>query len=354
MRLPNGYGTVVNLGGRRRKPYAVRITIGRKKDSRGNYIQKYKYLEYFEKSKDAYNYLAAYNSGKEVKEHVSLCQTPTFKEVYDEWLSYKKGLKKPPTKDTIRNYNIAFNRYADLHHRKFITLKTADYQPIADRITEKSESTVVMTKTVLKQMYEYALRMEYVEKNYTDLIMWDYTNSEVDMHIPFTEKEIDLLWNNKDVKDVDKVLMLIYSGLRAKEFLGIEIKNINLKEKYLIGGMKTEAGKDRIIPIHDSVFGFYMRYYDKNCKYLFQNTRGNQMEYTNFITGYWGPLMKRLKLDHTMHDTRHTFATLADKYKLEPHYIKLIMGHALEDITKGIYTHVEPQTLVAEINKIKV
>ena len=56
MRLPNGYGSVIKLSGKRRKPYAVRITIGFKlagPADQPHAVQQYKYLEYFEKRADA-------------------------------------------------------------------------------------------------------------------------------------------------------------------------------------------------------------------------------------------------------------------------------------------------------------
>ena len=81
MKNPSGYGSVVNLGKRRNKPYAVRITTGRHKSPKGRWVYTYKYLEYFEKSKDAHTYLANYNVGNPVKKHVSLIKEPTFKEV---------------------------------------------------------------------------------------------------------------------------------------------------------------------------------------------------------------------------------------------------------------------------------
>ena len=118
--------------------------------------------------------------------------------------------------------------------------------------------------------------------------------------------------------------------------------------------MKTEAGTDRTIPIHDAILPLFKRYYNRNNKYLFQNTRGNAMEYTNFVNSYWTPLMEHLGMMHTMHDTRHTFATLADKYRLNDYYLKLIMGHSITDITKGVYTHPDIAQLVEEINKILV
>lgn len=355
MRNPNGYGSVVNLGKGRRKPYAVRITTGRKLNSKGNYVQTYKYLEYFAKSRDAYAYLAQVNSGFEVKEHESIQSMPTFKDVYDKWLAHKQSLKKAPGTSTIRNYNIAFRRFEELHQRKFTILKPTDYQPIADSLKSKSDSTVGMAKTVLYQMYEYAIKqMGICEKNYAEYVVWEYTNSEEQMHIPFSDQEIKQLWCEKDYKDVDKVLILIYTGLRAKEFLSIETKNIHLQEQYLIAGMKTAAGTDRIVPIHDAILPLIKKYYNPRNKYLFQNTRGRELEYTNFSLHYWKPLMERLNMDHTIHDTRHTFITLADQYQLNEHYLKLIVGHSINDITKGTYTHVTPDQLVSELNKIQI
>ena len=174
MRNPNGYGSVVYLGKNRRKPYAVRVTNGYK-EVNGRFRQQYKYLGYFEKSKEANMFLANYNSGMPVKEHTSLIKEPTFKEVYESWLEYKKSRKKPPTASTIRNYNLAYNRFSDVKDRKIKNIQTDDIQKIADKVSEKSNSTMVLTKTVLSQVYEYAMKRKYVDINIADLCDWDYT-----------------------------------------------------------------------------------------------------------------------------------------------------------------------------------
>ena len=62
--------------------------------------------------------------------------------------------------------------------------------------------------------------------------------------------------------------------------------------------------------------------------------------------------MNELEMEHTPHDTRHAFATLADRYKMNDVCTKLIMGHKIKDITKGTYTHKTPEELATEINKI--
>ena len=66
------------------------------------------------------------------------------------------------------------------------------------------------------------------------------------------------------------------------------------------------------------------------------------------------PTMKRLDMNHLPHDTRHTFGTLAELYKLDSYMVKKILGHKFQDLTKDVYTHVMVNKLNEEINKIKV
>jgi hypothetical protein len=48
MKLPNSYGSVIKLGGKRRKSYAVRISK-LVEDDTGKVKRKYTYLAYFSK-----------------------------------------------------------------------------------------------------------------------------------------------------------------------------------------------------------------------------------------------------------------------------------------------------------------
>ena len=76
-------------------------------------------------------------------------------------------------------------------------------------------------------MYEYAIKRKYVDTNVANLCDWDYTETKEKIHKPFTEDEIAMLWKKKDILYVDIILIMIYTGLRASEFLNIENKNIN-------------------------------------------------------------------------------------------------------------------------------
>ena len=54
---------------------------------------------------------------------------------------------------------------------------------------------------------------------------------------PFTEKEVEALWKISDQKNVDIVLIYIYTGFRLMELLNMTCDQINLEEEYF----KAEA-----------------------------------------------------------------------------------------------------------------
>ena len=53
MKRPNGTGTIVKLPGKRRKPYAIRISDGVTISQAGRVVQKRKYVAYFQAAREA-------------------------------------------------------------------------------------------------------------------------------------------------------------------------------------------------------------------------------------------------------------------------------------------------------------
>ena len=94
MRNENGYGSIIRLPGKRRKPYAVRVTVGYVQDLDGKVRQKQKYLAYFGKRSDAVAWLADYNRGDAEAEDKH--NVPTLKQVYSEWYNWKWNRQNRP------------------------------------------------------------------------------------------------------------------------------------------------------------------------------------------------------------------------------------------------------------------
>ena len=155
---------------------------------------------------------------------------------------------------------------------------------------------------------------------------------------------------------IDTILILIYTGLRITELLEIEIDNVHIEEQYMRGGIKTEAGINRVIPLHKKIIPLIKKYYDHSkkigCKYLIANSMGNQIQYSNYRREKWDKMMEQLEFnkDHRPHDTRHTFATRMDRTPANKLCIKRIMGHASTDITNKVYTRKDIQDLIEAVN----
>lgn len=366
MKLPNGYGSVIKLGGNRRKKFAVRISCIDVNLEEKEVKQKYKYIGYFEKREAALKYLAEYNAGHPVKEHQKYTDVLTFEELYEKWKDYRKALKTQLSDSTWKNYEIAFSHFEDIHLRKITTLKPIDLQECLNKWNTKSKTTIGSMRTVLKSMFSYAMMQELIDTDSTIHLIYEYTKPTESKHSRFSDEEIQKLWDNLyEINNVDIVLIMIYTGLRPTELLNIATENVFLDKLYMVGGMKTEAGFNRIIPLHNKIIPLIRNRYNPDKKYLINNKFGNHYTYGTYMNGNFDTLMKKIGMKHTPHDGRYTFAALADNAGMNEVCQKIIMGHSLadksgknfktgsnEDITKGVYTQKTLEELLVEINKI--
>ena len=351
MRLPNGYGSVVNLGKRRRKPHAVRITIGYKKNKKGTITPVYKYLDYFEKSADAFTYLAQRNSGQQVKEHISLVKQPNFTDVYNKVYKQMENSKKNYSKRTFNALKMSYKHCAVLHDMKMINITVADLEDCVWEYSEKSKSTALAIKNLLNKMYRHAVKHKYVTENIVGLVDFEWSDEVFVERKEFTSDEIALLWDNIDKPYVDYILIMIYTGLRISEFLGIENAKIHLDERYLIAGIKTEAGIDRIVPIHNKIIPLIKKY-QSGGKYLITYKNEKPFLYPRFHINVWTPTMDMLNLEHTPHDTRHTSKSILDRTAANKICIDMILGHKVENSNDRTYIHKTVEDLIEAIDMI--
>lgn len=155
--------------------------------------------------------------------------------------------------------------------------------------------------TLFKQMYKYAVYSEIVTENKA---LYVHVNADNDTEhgTPFSDQEMQVLWNNTGDPEVQLILIMCYSGWRIGEVLKL---TTNLEEKYFQGGIKTKAGKNRIVPIHSAIYHFaeqkVMTQDGKLCVYTQQHHR----------KALFYPTLERLGIvgnpKHTPHDCRHTF-----------------------------------------------
>lgn len=340
MRNENGYGTVVCLdktGKKRRKPWAVRVTVGWE-----NGKQKTKYLGYYEKQKDAKIALANFHSKGMNLEANKI----TFAEVYQIWK--EKNIGKM-TEKNLGGYEAVYNLVPQLHSKKMKDLKSKQLQDAMDSVDRKYSSKSRL-KSLLKQMYEVALIDDLVFKDYSSTINVKCVQEETGNI--YTKEEIAHLWTLSEEKELaEDILILIYTGMRISEALGVNPKtDFHLEDGYFeCHGTKNKAS-DRLIPIHKDILPLLEQRKDRS--WLFQNTFAQKAQYRTFSYAY-EKLITNLGWNHIVHDTRKTLATILHENNITDSDIKAILGHTQSGVTNKTYIKRRISYLIEKMNEAK-
>lgn len=337
-RHENGFGSIVKLSGKRRKPFAVRVTVGWKD---GKQVRKY--LGYYTSEAEALIALADYH-----KNEVDLDLTElTLDEVWNRWIEGVKN--KDLSVSVMRNHNATYGKLGSLLDKRMKDIKTVHLQQWMDSIDLKPRTKGKM-KSSMNQVFDYAIKNDIVSKNYANFI--EINEKAEQVGAVFTDEEIKILWDNVENETVRQLLILIYTGVRIGELLAISRDNINFEGGYMIGGNKTEAGRNRIIPIHDKIIPLIKQQLGDN-HWLMQNSRGVAMTYNNTAAKI-KKVFEQFGFNHKIHDTRKTAISLMHSAGIPIETIRVIVGHSGKGITEKVYLFKEPKELVEAINTIDI
>lgn len=371
-RLPNGFGQITKLKNKNlRKPYRAMVTVG--KTAEGKCISKLlKPESYFETYNDAYAALVAYN-----KNPYEISKDITVQELYERWS--KEHFETLKSDDAIRSIVTTWRYASSIYNTKVRTVRVSHIKGCLKNaaITTDDGSIKYATpnikrfiKSTLNMLFDYAMEYDIVSTNYArNYTLPKEVQKEVKTnkkeHIDFTKQEMQKLWDNVDDVDfVDVLLIQCYGGWRPQELGLIKVENVDLQNGFIIGGMKTDAGKERIVPIHPKVRYLVEKRYNEavslNSEYLLnvnngrKSSTGHMLTYDKYRHRFYN-IRKQLKLnpEHRCHDGRVQFTTMAKEANMNEYAIKYIVGHAIEDITEETYTRRKPEWLMEEMLKIK-
>lgn len=309
MRLPNGYGSVSKLSGRRRRPFIVR------KDG--------KILGYTTTREEGLEMLADYNRDPWDID----AKKATFADVYQLWLDHKSS---GYSESVVMTFKSAFNKHTKhLHSLPYASLKLNHFTQTLEACPSNSVRSYV--QKFLKAMDKVAYEYEIIEKRYTEMLSPISVETKKERQ-PFSEDEINILWDNLGLDCVKETLILIYTGFRIGEFIDLDRDNIDLEGGIIIGGSKTKAGKNRRVPIHHRIKPLVKELMEKNNGKLYRFTKET-------FGNHFRKLMSILGMEHVVHETRHTLRTLLDNANANKVSIDLILGHASQGTGERVYTH---------------
>lgn len=373
-RLPNGFGQISEIKNRNlRKPFRAMISIG--KTPTGRPICKpLKPESYFPTYNEAYAALAEYN-----KNPYDLDDDITVNQLYEKWMDDRvskssDGYIRSITSVWVYCSSIYNMRVKDLRGRHIKGCMDEGYR-IEYRGKNKGQKvyatagTKSRIKSLFNLMLDYALEFELVSTNYARTfeisgdIITEIAKNKKD-HFPLTEVELDTLWNNVEkVKFADWIIIQSYMGWRPQELATLCLNEINLDSWYMQAGMKTEAGKQRIVPIHSRIRTLVQKNYDFalsiGSEYLF-NDKGQthsgswKITYDKYAKRF-NKVIHQLDLnpDHRPHDPRTTFITRSKRAGVDEYALKEMVGHTIQDITESVYTVRDLEWLRTDLEKVK-
>lgn len=318
-RLPNGFGSIKKLSGARRKPYAAYPPTVEYHDN-GSPVSR-KAIGYFETWKEAFDALTKWNANP-------VADAKTFKECFDAYYEFKFNGSRQYSKGTMKAERSQVKNCKPIYDKDMTKITVSQLQKMVDDLPFH-QAGVQSVVNVIKQVFNFAEREGIIVRNPARFLKANRPNDDVH-GVPFTAEEIEVLWQNKDDNTVMGALAMIYSGFRISAMLSWEIR-----EDTIYGGVKT--GK-RTVPIHRCLQPFIRKF---------------KMPSLSEYRRRWDAVMKKLNMNHTPHDCRHTFSWLCDTYGVDTISKHMLMGHSLgKDVEAKIYSHRTLEQLTEEINKI--
>lgn len=372
-KLPNGYGTIKKLSGKKRtNPFAVYPPTKEFRENgtpipvaalayvdswikgfgvltayhNGTYVPGQELPEYLECSKQSdliQSIVSEYNTTKRTRTLET--RKKTFSEIYQDFFLWKfeRDKSKTYSENTINCTKTAYKHLADLHNKPFEDLRYINLQQALDNSPYRHASIEQML-SLLHQMYKYAIMYEIVDTNYSQYLKINIPEDD-EPGVPFTDDELKILWEHADDPVIELMLIICYSGYRILAYRSIQV---SLEDGYFLGGVKSKAGKGRVVPIHSGICHLVERRMNRDgcMQSCHQGTYRKEL---------YAALEKYGIQKHTPHDGRHTFSRLCEKYKVNENDRKRMMGHSFgSDITNAVYGHRTVEDLRIEIEKIQI
>lgn len=254
----------------------------------------------------------------------------------------------------------------------------------------RSYSSIHTIRGVLRPAFQMAVDDDLLRKNpfQFELVSVIVNDSVTRDAITHDEKRkfLEFVKNDKHFcKYYDGIYILFYTGMRISEFVGLTIKDIDLKEKtinidhqlqrtsqmqYIIEPPKTEAGI-RVIPMQEEVCECFKRIIQNRRKPKVEPMVGgkvgflyldkNEMpmvalhweKYFQHIVEKYNKIYKVQMPKITPHVCRHTYCSHCASSGMNPKHLQYLMGHSDISVTLNTYTHVDFDNVKKEVQSLE-
>lgn len=239
----------------------------------------------------------------------------------------------------------------------------------SDSVKPLSAKTVKNIFLNLKAILDYAKLRKLIASNPCDSVnLPKIDKKELEV---YSDEEIKKILSSAEGTDLQfPIYLLLCTGMRRGELLGLRWRNVYLEEKYIeitetkiqaAGNVYTDTPKSknsrRKIPIGDDLIKEFKQYRLRNQKiFIAKGKKVSQDDYvlcrqdgTEYDPDDFLRLWKRF-LEHNgirylkLHALRHSFATMLLQAKYDPKTVGDLLGHADSNLVLSTYGHTFSET----------
>ena len=283
-------------------------------------------------------------------------KNPTLLMFLDKVLQEKRETLKL---SSVEHYSNSYNKVKLFFEDKDISrFKPIEIKEFQDGLARKySRSLINNVRTLLREAFDLAVLSELITVNPVVAVRAPKVLKARKKQKPFTLDEIDLILENTQGYVRNFLGIAFFTGMRSGEILALTWDDIDFVTETIsitktvsrgtINSTKTTASERDIEMIPQARKFFEAQRLETGLQnsYAFLQADMKSHHGTNVLFyKQFKSLIKRLGLtDRSMHNTRHTFASMMLNHGIEPLWVSATLGHKSLDITLGIYTHFMPR-----------
>jgi len=310
----------------------------------------------FKTKKEALVYCDALQKSIQERKHLTL------QAVFEEW---KEKYSDRIAASTMAGYLSAYKHFSALHDILIENISAQNLQDCMDLCPAGKRTHQVM-KVIAGLLWGYAFDSNYVERDITKNLYTGKGKSE--QRDPISEEEVEIIRQaiGKE-KYAEYIYSLCYLGFRPGEFLALTKSDLHHKDgvTYLVGGSKTDAGKDRPVPIPSAISGIILQRLNVDGTDLLfpqyqTNRKGEFIGYKKMSHDYFNkhvfkPMMNKLGIDDgkVPYCARHTYSDKLKDAEGDDKTKAKIFGHTDYEFTKKRYQSTNIQEIKAVGDSIK-
>ena len=337
---PNGTGTAYRRG----RTWTAQVTVGWEDGK-----QKYRTKGGFQTKRDALEYCSELKNAPRQK------PKKTFREIYEAWLPAHESRV---SHSTMNCYKAAYKYFAPIYSFAMQDIGVEELQECVDDCPNGKRTKENM-KALAGLLMKYALPRHQTDMNYAEFLHTG--NDAKGTHPAFSAEQVEMIRRQIGVTPyADYVYCMVYTGFRPTEMFSLTKEDY--RDGVLYGGIKTEAGKARAVPVSEKIRSIVEKQLVGNSDWLFPKEDGTFLTANYFRKFCFYRVLEAAGIQpiptpdapptYVPYSCRHTFANMLKNVSGSDKDKAALIGHEDYSTTKKHYQSAELDALRNIIDSI--